>query len=114
MTTKDDNFSYAFNMFSGKVGHYIISATGIIAALSWNHTMKEVVKANFPQPEAEIKRNVVYSLLVTLLLILLIWILPTPASVKLQYENQKKQNDSENKTENKTENFMQKKLNEYC
>jgi len=110
MTNNDSNFSYAFDMFSGKVGHYIISATGIITALSWNNTMKEIVKANFPQPEAEIKRNIVYSLIITLLLILLIWILPTPASVKQRYEDKKKQNDSGNTTEN----FMQKKLNEYC
>lgn len=106
MGDKND-VSYALHMFGGKVGHYIISATGIVAALSWNTTMKEIIKANFPQPKTEIKRNIAYSIMITLLLILLIWILPTPSSVKDKYE--KKEESTEKK-----EPFKRKKMNEYC
>ena len=108
MSDKKD-ISYALDMFGGKVGHYIISATGIIVALSWNSTMKDIIKANFPQPQAEIKRNIIYSVMITLFLILLIWILPTPSSVKLKYETKEEQSEHMIGISNK-----QQKLNEYC
>lgn len=107
MSDKRD-ISYALDMFGGKVGHYIISATGIVAALSWNTTMKDLIKASFPQPKSEIRRNVVYSILVTFLLILLIWILPTPSSVKLKYSQ------TPTTIIEKKEDFIRNKLNEYC
>lgn len=101
----NSDFSYALNMFLGKVGHYMISATGIVAALSWNTTMKEIIKSNFPQPETEIKRHVVYSVMITLLLVLLIWILPTPSSVKSKYD--KKQHDIEQKQQQQMQKQIQ-------
>lgn len=114
----DSDFSYALSMFGGKVGHYMISATGIVAALSWNQTMKEIIKSNFPQPKTEVTMNIIYSIMVTILLILLIWILPTPAMVKEKYEKKKREAEARDIAGIHggmiTEGFVKKKLDEYC
>lgn len=75
-----NNGDEAVGAFTVKTTHYFISAIGLVTALSWNTTVKEAIKNYFPTPDGEIKASIIYSLVMTMILILLIWVLPDTKS----------------------------------
>lgn len=63
-----------------KTSHYIIAATGLVTALSWNTAIREGIKEIFPVPADELKANFIYALVMTCVLVILIWLLPDTKS----------------------------------
>ena len=59
-----------------KASHYIIAGVGIVAAMSWNTTIKNMIDTLYPMPDQHLIAAFVYSLTITMFLILLIYILP--------------------------------------
>jgi len=62
--------------FSVKTAHYILAGFGVVTAISWNNTIKETVEIIAPTPKGKMIMNIIYSLIITLMLIILIHILP--------------------------------------
>lgn len=84
----------AADLFSIKTSHYVIAGMSLVAALSWNETIKAVIGKQFLKPSDEISANVIYSIIITLLLILLIYYLPDTKS-ELPAETRHKLNMTE-------------------
>jgi len=74
------NGDEAVGAFTVKTTHYIISAIGLVTALSWNTTVKGAIENYFPTNSGETKASIIYSLVMTMILILLIWVLPDTSS----------------------------------
>ena len=66
--------------FAIKTSHYVIGAMGLVAALSWDGTIKSLIHRAIPLPQDEATAQLLYSIIVTVGLILLIWILPDTTS----------------------------------
>ncbi len=60
-----------------KTSHYIITAFALVTSLSWNSTIQQSINKWFPLTTDEIYVKIIYSLFLTLLLILLIKYLPS-------------------------------------
>ena len=59
-----------------KVSHYLIAGVGIVAAISWNTLIKNSIDAMYPMPNQNLIAAFIYSLTITILLVLLIFALP--------------------------------------
>lgn len=76
-----------------KTSHYIISAMGIVVGLSWNDTIKDTIREYFPLGRDEIRAKILYSVILTGILLLLVSLLPNtkselPAETKIKVERQ--------------------------
>jgi hypothetical protein len=70
----------AVNLFSIKTSHYLLAGVSIVAALSWNDSIKSIIDKKFPKPSDEISVSIIYSVIITCILILLIYCLPNTKS----------------------------------
>ena len=71
-----------------KTSHYIISAVGLVTALSWNTSIKEYIQKNYPMPKDNVKANFIYAVIATIILVLLIYLLPdTKSELPVQTQN---------------------------
>ena len=70
----------AVSVFGIKTSHYIIAATGLVTALSWNTAIREGIKNVFPMDKDTLRANFIYAVIMTLILVLLIWLLPDTKS----------------------------------
>lgn len=61
------------NEFGIKTSYYILAAASTTVALSWNESIRGMIEANFPKNTVA---PIVYSLCLTLFLIMLVKILP--------------------------------------
>lgn len=77
-----------------KTSHYIIAAVGLVVALSWNNTIKDIITIVFPLPDDNVRANLIYSVVITLILVLMIYLLPDTRS-ELPAETQLKINQAE-------------------
>lgn len=59
-----------------KTTHYIIAGFSLVVGLSWNDTIKQIINTVFPMQSDVIYMRLIYSLFITLMLILLIKYLP--------------------------------------
>lgn len=59
-----------------KTSHYIIGGFALVAAMSWNTSIKEVIQKKLPTENKALIMNFVYSVIITILLVLLIFFLP--------------------------------------
>lgn len=59
-----------------KTAHYIIAGFSLVVGLSWNDTVKEILNRAFPMNKDFILSKIVYSLCITLFLIILIRYMP--------------------------------------
>ncbi len=60
-----------------KTTHYIITGFSLVVALSWNETIKNAVNMVFPIEGEAIIARVIYSIIITLLLIIIIRYMPS-------------------------------------
>jgi hypothetical protein len=84
----------AVDLFHIKTSHYVIAGMSLVAALSWNDTIKTVIGQQFPRPSDEASASILYSIVITVLLILLIYCLPDTKS-ELPAETRHKLNMTE-------------------
>jgi len=70
----------AINVMGVKTSHYIIAATGLVTALSWNTAIKGAIEAVYELESDELKANFIYAIVMTCLLVILIWLLPDTKS----------------------------------
>lgn len=68
------------DIFTIKASHYMIAAFGLATALSWNSTVKDIINASFPRPNEELRATIVYSIVMTLILVMMIWCFPDTKS----------------------------------
>lgn len=61
------------NEFGIKTSYYILAAASTTVALSWNESIRGIIEANFPKNAVA---PIIYSLCLTLFLIILVKILP--------------------------------------
>lgn len=79
--------------------HYILAGFSIVVGLSWNNTVKEFIDDKFPRPKQKINANLIYSIVLTLFLVLMVYLLPNaqsqlPINVQKQIQESKdKQQD---------------------
>jgi uncharacterized BrkB/YihY/UPF0761 family membrane protein len=59
-----------------KTSHYAIGALSFVAALSWNESITQAIKKMYEVPEDYIWMKFVYSIVITMVLILVIYLLP--------------------------------------
>jgi hypothetical protein len=64
------------NLLSVKASHYILGGFGVVTALSWNNTVRDCVEKLAPSPKGQVCANILYSIIITLVLILLVLLLP--------------------------------------
>lgn len=64
------------NTLSVKTSHYILGGVALVTALSWNETIKKTINKCIPTPSDQLQANVIYSIVITLLLVVLIYLLP--------------------------------------
>ena len=60
--------------FTIKTSHYIIAATALVAGLSWKDTMITIIDENFPTPKDNTKAKILYSIIMTFIVVLLIFL----------------------------------------
>lgn len=78
----------AANMFTIKTSHYLIAGMSLATALSWNEAVRRFIDKAYPVPKDEFRALVIYSVTMTLLLILIIWLLPdTKAELPLDTQH---------------------------
>lgn len=78
----------AASVFTIKTSHYVIAGLSLVVALSWNKTIETSINKTFPLPADSIKARVIYSLVLTALLILVIMCLPdTKAELPLDTQH---------------------------
>ena len=63
-----------------KSSHYIIGGFALAAAITWNTSIREAIKQKFPVAEDNVKANMIFAIVTTLILVLLIYILPNTKS----------------------------------
>jgi hypothetical protein len=80
--------------FKVKTAHYILAGFGVVAALSWNNTIRNCVESILP-PNQKVCANVLYSVILTLLLVILIYLLPE-TKTELPIETRAKITEVEN------------------
>lgn len=68
------------NTIGIKSSHYIIAASGLVAALSWNTAIKEGIKSVYDLESDEVKANFIYAIVITCFMVILIWLLPDTKS----------------------------------
>lgn len=66
--------------FAVKTSHYIIGGFALATAITWNTSIREVIKQKFPIPEDNVKANMIFAMVMTLILVLLIYVLPNTKS----------------------------------
>ena len=62
--------------FQVKTSHYLIGGLSLVAALSWNDTIKKAINTVYPVERDQVSANIIYSLVITMLLIFIIYLLP--------------------------------------
>lgn len=80
-----------------KTSHYIINAMGLVVGLSWNDTIKDAIKEYVPISRDEIRAKIFYSVVLTVVLMLIVALLPNtkdelPAETKIKVEKQELEN----------------------
>ena len=83
-----------------KTSHYLIGGMSLVVALSWNDTVKETIKTYYPLENEELRARIIYSLVVTMLLVIVVMILPDTKK-ELPKSTQKKLDIEKIKIENK-------------
>lgn len=63
-----------------KSAHYIIAGFSLVVGLSWNDTIKKIIETVFPAQSDIILMKIIYSLIITLLLVVIIKYLPDTTS----------------------------------
>lgn len=66
--------------FVVKSSHYIIGGFALATAITWNTSIREAIKQKFPLQEDNVKANMIFAVIVTVILVLLIYILPNTKS----------------------------------
>jgi uncharacterized BrkB/YihY/UPF0761 family membrane protein len=59
-----------------KTSHYVIGALSLVTALSWNESINEAIKKVYTVPKDVIWANFLYSVIITVILICVIYMLP--------------------------------------
>lgn len=78
----------AANVFTIKTSHYLIAGMSLVTALSWNEAMKRNIENIYPMPRDSGKVIIAYSIIMTILLILIIYMLPdTKAELPLDVQH---------------------------
>jgi hypothetical protein len=78
----------AANVFTVKTSHYLIAGMSLATALSWNEAIKRVIDNTYPMPHNNTQAVILYSVVMTLMLILIIWLLPdTKAELPLDVQH---------------------------
>lgn len=78
----------AANIFTIKTSHYLIAGMSLATALSWNEAIRRSIDKAYPMPNSNIQAVIIYSVSMTLLLILIIWLLPdTKAELPLDVQH---------------------------
>jgi len=62
--------------FFVKASHYIIGGFALATAIAWNSSIHETIQSKFPKTKDNIKANLLYAIIITIILVLLIYILP--------------------------------------
>ena len=70
----------AVNIFTIKTSHYLIAGMSLATALSWNEAIKQGIHNTYAIPKDTVRATIVYSIVMTILLILIIWMLPDTKS----------------------------------
>jgi|GEM_PF-6301215 len=89
------------DVLSIKTSHYILGGVALVTALSWNETTKKIINKCIPAPNDQVYVSVIYSIVVTLILVMLIFVLPGTES------------EMPDKTRSKIEKIKNNKLNFY-
>lgn len=84
----------ATDLFTIKTSHYVIAGMSLVAALSWNDAIKSAINRHFPTPSDSTSASILYSVIITLVLILLVYCLPNTKS-ELPHETQHRLNLTE-------------------
>jgi glycerol uptake facilitator-like aquaporin len=78
--------------FGIKTSHYIIGAVSLVTALSWNTAIRESLNVLKPISRKETIANFVYAFIITIILVMIIWFLPSTTS-ELPKSTQEKINE---------------------
>jgi len=70
----------ATNLFTIKTSHYLIAGMSLSAALAWNTTIKQIIEKEFPRPGDSVRANIIFSVTMTLLIVLMVCCLPDTKS----------------------------------
>jgi uncharacterized membrane protein len=95
--------------FGVKTSHYVIGGVALVAALSWKDTIRTYVDETFPMPKERKWANFIYSIVITLVLILIIYLLPDTKK-ELPVRTQAKMEEVKLKTEIQNANAEVEKL----
>lgn len=63
-----------------RTAHYVIAGFSLVVGLSWNDTVKQIINTLFPLENDVIFMKIIYSLVITLILIVVIKFLPDTSS----------------------------------
>ncbi len=78
----------AANVFTIKTSHYLIAGMSLATALSWNEAIRRIIDNTYPMPHDSGKVLIIYSVVMTILLILVIYLLPdTKAELPLDVQH---------------------------
>ena len=78
----------AAGVFTVKTSHYLIAGMSLATALSWNEAIRRTIDNTYPMPSNNVQAVIIYSLVMTLLLVLIIWLLPdTKAELPLDVQH---------------------------
>lgn len=82
--------------FVVKASHYIIGGFALTTALAWNNSIRENIKQKFPIPEDNVRANLMFAVIITVVLVLIIYFLPDTKSElpddtkkKVQFEEER-------------------------
>lgn len=70
----------ATSLFTIKTSHYLIAGMSLSAALAWNTTIKQIIEKEFTHPGDSVRANVIFSIIMTLLIVLMVYCLPDTKS----------------------------------
>ncbi len=63
-----------------RTAHYVIAGFSLVVGLTWNDTIKHILNNIFPMEQDIIFMKIIYSLIITLILIIVIKYLPDTSS----------------------------------
>jgi hypothetical protein len=98
--------------FGIKTTHYILGAIALVVAISWSETIKSIINKYFPLPNTQMLANIMYSFIITLLLVSLIHILPD-TTIELPNETKEKIEKAKNEEAKIVLNKKIKELEEH-
>jgi hypothetical protein len=96
--------------FAVKTSHYVIGGFALVTALAWNSSIKTALEHKFPMPQDNVKANLIYAVIITLILVLIIFVLPDTKSELPESTQKKIETEQERYLVKKRLHMLERKL----